>query len=258
MLEASATRSATPLDGPTWSGRLGVVSPHLDDAVLSLGVAIRAATRRGASVDVVTVMAGDPTSSTRADDSNRRAGFSTAGEAARLRRKEDRRACRLVGARPVWLTLSNDRNDGLPDEAEVRNQLADSLVDYDAILLPGFPLTHPHHLQVGRLAVEVLEPGTTVGFYVEQPYASWAALARNSSARGRASPNEGLRKLGVLVDRPAKWTRASGTALDWVGKIRAINAYASQLQVLRRGPRTRILAYEALHGGEAVLWVSLS
>src|SRR3712207_8859213 len=91
-----------------WSGRVAVVSPHLDDAVLSLGASMHAAARRGARVEAVTVLAGDPASTTPADDSNRRAGFATAGEAARLRREEDRRACTAVRATPTWLTLRSE------------------------------------------------------------------------------------------------------------------------------------------------------
>ncbi|MDP9436492.1 MAG: PIG-L family deacetylase, partial [Actinomycetota bacterium] len=54
--------AAEALDGPAWRGRVAVVSPHLDDAVFSLGASIRGAVRRGTRVEVLTVLAGLPDS----------------------------------------------------------------------------------------------------------------------------------------------------------------------------------------------------
>ena len=255
MLSRSRTRSARLLEGPAWRGRVAVVSPHLDDGVFSLGVSMRAATRAGASVDVVTILAGKPASETPADDSNRRAGFATAGEAARARRQEDRRGCEAVGARPVWLDLSDDRNDEVPEE-ELRQAIAQALAGYDAVLIPGFPIAHPDHVRVSRLALEVVPAGRPLGLYVEQPYASWNALARARRPGGVGSRDGALAHLGLAVHPAPRWTRELGTPADWAAKLRGISAYESQLRVLRRGPRIRILAYEAVRRGESVLWLS--
>lgn len=230
------------------------MSPHLDDAALSLGASIRDATRRGAQVDVVTVLAGNPASTTPADEHNRRAGFRTVGEAARMRRQEDRTACRHLGCTPVWLPLSDDGNEDRAEEL-VREVLRPAMEPYDAVLLPGFPLAHSDHRLVSDTALKILQPGRLVGLYVEQPYASWNALARRPSTR--ASRDAGLVTLGLRTT-PPRWTRHAGRPSDWVAKNKAMSAYVSQLSVLRKAPRTRILAYEALHGGEAVLWLTLS
>jgi LmbE family N-acetylglucosaminyl deacetylase len=256
VLRGSPTRAATTLPGSAWHGRVAVVSPHLDDAVFSLGASIRAATRRGVAVDVVTVLAGDPSSESAADESNARAGFATAGEAARLRREEDARACAHVGARPVWLDLSDDRAAPV-DDATLHDALREALEGYDAVLLPGFPLAHPDHVRVARAALHVLGDGRVVGLYVEQPYASWARLAR--SGRGDEGPTLATSPgvLGLRVDDRARWRRHRGRPAEWLGKLKGMSAYTSQLRVLRRAPRTRMLVYEALHGGEAVLWVTL-
>lgn len=250
----STTRPASPLPAPAWRGRVAVVSPHLDDAAFSVGASIRAATRRRVQVDVVTVLSGDPDSRTPADEHNRRAGFETAGEAARLRRDEDRRACEHLGATPVWLPLSDDDNEERDVEV-VRHSLREALQPHDAVLLPGFPLAHPDHRLVTGLALEVLRPGRHVGLYVEQPYASWHALTRGG--RGTTSRHGALPSVGLGATAEARWTSHAGRAADWIAKTKAMSAYASQLAVLRRAPRTRILAYEALHGGEAVLWLRL-
>ena len=94
-------RGGEPLDGD-----VAVLSPHLDDAILSLGAAISGA--RG-DVRVVTVFAGDPDSTLAAGEWDSRAGFRTVGEAARARREEDALACADVGARPVWLPFVDDQ-----------------------------------------------------------------------------------------------------------------------------------------------------
>src|SRR5919109_2160206 len=78
-------------------GKVVVLSPHLDDAVLSIGAGIRRATRLSrAGVTTVTVMGCDPHSHAPAGFWDRQSGFRTEGEAARRRREEDRRACQLV------------------------------------------------------------------------------------------------------------------------------------------------------------------
>ncbi|HEV3227404.1 MAG TPA: PIG-L family deacetylase, partial [Acidimicrobiales bacterium] len=83
---------------PALQGSVVVLSPHLDDAVLSLGATIAASVRAGASVRVVTVFSGDPTSTRAASRWEVQCGFSSAAEAARTRRDEDTVACGRIGA----------------------------------------------------------------------------------------------------------------------------------------------------------------
>jgi LmbE family N-acetylglucosaminyl deacetylase len=257
MLAAGPTRHAGALPGAAWAGRVAVVSPHLDDAVLSVGASMRAAVRRGAQVDVVTVLAGHPDSATPSDDSNRRAGFSTAGEAARARRAEDGRACRDLGVTPVWLHFSDDLNDRPPDAAELARTLAEVLGPYDAVLLPGFPLAHPQHERVSRAALGALGPGRRIGLYVEQPYSSWMLLSRRGLQRTAPARNRALRRLGLDVRPSPRWLPERASPGDWALKSRAIGRYRSQLRVLRRAPRLRIAGDHLLHGGEVVLWCRL-
>lgn len=256
MTTTRASRRSDPLPGDHWRGRVCVVSPHLDDAVLSLGASIAAAARAGVEVDVLTVLAGDPQSATAGDESTRRAGFATAGAAAAARRVEDDRACRRVGARPVWWPLSDDTNDAPPDPEQIRARLEAALPAYDAVLAPGFPLQHAHHRLVARLVVEAMPPGAVLGLYVEQPYASWRLLARRRTP-DRPSEAEMLEGIGLSVSPPVRWTRRARSPADWLAKLGGVNAYESQLRVLRRLPRTRLFGYEAMKGGEMVLWCQL-
>lgn len=258
MPEAVTARTATPLPTTHWAGRVTIVSPHLDDAVLSLGASMRAASRRGTQVDVLTVLSGDPASETPSDKHNRRAGFETAGAAARARQLEDERACRMVGSRAMWLPLADDANEAPLSDEEIAVPLAKRLEGYDAVLVPGFPLHHRDHKRVSRLALAALAPGTIVGLYVEQPYASWRALSRKRLKRSPMEPmHVALEAAGLRLTAGGLWRRTSCAPSDWVAKVRAAGAYRSQIAVLRRAPRTRILAYELLRGGERVLWCRL-
>jgi LmbE family N-acetylglucosaminyl deacetylase len=216
--------------------KIVVVSPHSDDAVLSLGAAIASWVRRGAVVELLTVLALDPESSTPAGGWDGRAGFATEGEAAARRRDEDRRACAVLGASPSWLPFGSVDYERHGDENDVRAAVAAALAGADAVLLPGSPLTHPDHAWLVRALVET--PLPRVGLYAEQPYTRKAGDAPASppwlgDALGRAafeSADPGLR------DRVAKW--------------RAIRQYASQLPLLalegslRRGPASLALAPE--------------
>jgi LmbE family N-acetylglucosaminyl deacetylase len=243
--------TATALDAPVWRGDIAVVSPHLDDAVLSLGASMRAAARRGAEITVLTVLAGDPASEAPADAGHRAMGFSTAAEAARTRRAEDARACRALGIRPLWLDVPPLA--AIPDEIVERLRI--ELADRDAVLVPGFPLTHPDHVAVAHAVLEVLAPEQRVGLYVEQPYAAWNSLSRSFGPR--VEPDAALRRLQLAISPGARWVRGPVGPGDWVAKLRASGAYHSQLLILRRAPRPRILLYEAVHGGERVLWCRL-
>ncbi|CAA9465199.1 MAG: hypothetical protein AVDCRST_MAG38-774 [uncultured Solirubrobacteraceae bacterium] len=256
MSEAIKGRVGTPLPLPRWGGRMAIVSPHLDDAVLSLGASTRAATRLGTSVDVLTIFSGDPTSTTPSDQHNRHAGFRTAGEAARARRVEDEKACRLVGARALWLPFADDANETPAADDEIVEALVERLDGYDSVLLPGFPLRHPDHRRVSRLALQALSPGAYVGLYVEQPYASWRVLSHMAITK-QAPPAVDLEEIGLTVDPAGPWLASRCSPSDWAAKAAASGAYVSQMSVLRRAPRARILAYELLRGGERVLWCSI-
>lgn len=257
MPDREAARIGTPLPAGAWTGRVAIVSPHLDDAVLSLGASMRAVSRRGVHVDVLTVLSGDPESATPSDEHNAKAGFATAGDASCARRLEDERACQALGAQAMWLPFADDANEAPPDDDAIAGELARRLKGYDAVLLPGFPLLHRDHQRVSRLVLRTLEPDSVIGLYVEQPYASWHSLSRASIKREPAPAGGTLADVGLRLTSEGRWQRTRCAPSDWAAKVRATGAYRSQIAVLRKAPRTRILAYEVLRGGERVLWCGL-
>ena len=209
--------------------RIVVVSPHLDDGVLSLGAAMSAWGREGARVELLTVLACDPDSTAPAGGWDRRAGHATEGESARARRDEDRRACEHLGVTPRWLPFGSVDYERHGTEGEVREAVLEVVGGAAEVLLPGFPLSQPDHVWLARLLDGLDREPTRVGRYVEQPYA---------------------RRDGGVPD-PA-FRPAPGGARHRLSTWRAIREYRSQLPLLgmarslKRGPFSLALAREAV------------
>lgn len=151
-----------------------IVSPHYDDAVLSLGGWIAAETEAGRSVRVITAFGNSPEDTgLPAGPWDERGGFTTAVEAVRARRSEDEAAVRSLGAELAVLPfpdsgyLMAERSESLFLEA-----IAPHLADAAEVFLPGFPLIHADHRWLAGLDYSRVGDFKT-RFYVEQPYARW-------------------------------------------------------------------------------------
>jgi len=229
-----------------------VISSHLDDAVMSLGASIVRATREGRPVGVLTVFAGKPHSQVPAGSWDRRAGFATEGEAVRARRREDKEACRLVGAEPSWLSFSEADYAGIRNEGEVWSAVTDALADTGAVLVPGFPLTNPDHAWLSRLLLERGLPCGRIGLYAEQPYRY--IVRRERPRLDLPAP------LPLSPSQIPKWTHPAGALPDLRTKRRAMLAYRSQLPLLGLAQNGswklhRMLLHETIRRGEAVAWL---
>jgi LmbE family N-acetylglucosaminyl deacetylase len=226
--------------------RIAVVSPHLDDAALSVGAAIARWTRRGSHVVVITVLANDPNLAGPASEWDRRAGFATRREAATKRRAEDERACAILGAHPAWLPFGDAEHPRGGTEAEICTALQQAVGDADVLLVPGYPLTHPggDHLFVARIALALPERPLHVGLYAEQPYAV-SRLVKRLARRPAPLP----------YDSRLEWTKIRPDLVDWRVKQAAIASYRSQTPLLGPFLRTRIAMYELAIRGEAIAWL---
>jgi LmbE family N-acetylglucosaminyl deacetylase len=241
----------------TLEGRVVVVSPHLDDAVFSLGAAIARASRSGAHMSVVTVFAGVPTSTVRAGWWDEQAGFTSEGEAARARREEDRVACKVVGATPVWLPFSDATYERRVEEDELWAAVESAIEGAETVLIPGYPLEHVDHLIVSRLILGRGAGTARLGLYVEQPYAKRRAKRR--AWIRPVAPDQ----LETVRGRELPWTYLAAEPRDTRAKRRAALSYRSQIplfgrwhvEALGRLLITRVALYERLRGGEAVAWL---
>jgi len=223
--------------------RVVVVSPHSDDGVLSLGAAIASWARQGAHVKLLTVFALDPASAAPAGGWDARAGFRTEGEAASRRREEDLAACGILGATAAWLPFGSVDYERHGDETAVREAILAAADDVDALLLPGFPLSHPDHEWLARALLEARMSCRRLGLYVEQPY------ARRTEGDPRV-PSWGEQALG----QTPVFEVVSSRVRDRLAKWRAIRQYRSQLPLLGMGRSLRHAPHSILRG-ERIGWV---
>lgn len=260
-----------------FGSRLAVVSPHLDDAALSVGATIAWAVRNGVEVSVVTVFAYDPDRQLEPGAWDKFCGFRSSREAAIVRRREDAESCALMGARPVWLPFMDvEYDDGTPDD-QLAAAIIDAVSTADTVLLPGYPLTASDHLRVTRLLLE-RPVRARLALYVEQPYASWRLLGRGrrTGAAGlslrRSLGNAvaiGLRtsagrrllnpqgRMEHLLPRgwASTWDRSSAGLRDWRIKHRAVKAHRSQGRSFGPLVVSRVALYEWGWGGEGLGWL---
>jgi LmbE family N-acetylglucosaminyl deacetylase len=198
-----------------------VLSPHCDDAVLSLGATIADHVRRSGSVTVVTALPGDVHSDAPASEWDRRAGFGTAGEAARARRQEDLEACEAIGARPVHLDGLDERYGAARDDA-LLHSLSRLAAEHDVLWVPGAPLAHPDHRRLALRAIDELASALEVRFYGEEPYLTLA----------RRAPRPDDAPVSVT------WRRTRPSLAAMRAKARGVGRYRSQLALLT-GPAGR-------------------
>ena len=217
-----------------------MVSPHLDDGVLSLGAAMASWARRGSHVELLTVLACDPDSDAPAGGWDRRAGHSTEGESARARREEDRRACEHLGASPRWLPFGSVDYERHGTDDEVRDAVAARADRADALLVPAFPLSHPDHAWLARVLAGGRYGCCRLGLYAEEPY----------TRRGSDPTIPGW--IMEILEEEVDFNPVSAALRDRLAKWRAIREYGSQLPLLgmarslRRGPLAVALAREAV------------
>ena len=226
-----------------WS--LAVLSPHLDDAALSLGATIAGWDGR---VRVVTVLAGDPAATDVPGPWDAASGYASSGDAAVARREEDRRAMSILGAEPVWLPFCDEQYERGGGDDRVWDTIVAAVDGADRVLVPGYPLRHADHRWLHELVTRRRPPEWDLGVYVEQPYALRRRPERDTDP---ASPAAGLRFASIPSFRRER--RA---------KRRACRAYDSQLRVLAkpiaatpRGLVHRIERVERARGGEQVAWL---
>jgi LmbE family N-acetylglucosaminyl deacetylase len=224
------------------AAELLILSPHLDDGVLSLGAFIATATAAGALVTVVTIFGGNPGSTAAAGRWDGRAGFDTAGAASRGRRNEDRHACHLLGAACEWLPFLDGDYGPPPAEAVVWDRLRSRIDAADHVFVPGRPLIHRDHAWVSRLVSERADPEKLV-FYAELPYDAWPE-DRRQGQDALAEPA-----------RAREWSAPRTTVSARFRKWRATAAYSTQLAWLAR-PGYRLAVWQTRFGRERLAWPS--
>lgn len=119
-----------------------IISPHLDDAVLSVGQVM--AGRPG--MTVATVFSGIPQDCQILTTYDANCGFADAVDAVTTRRGEDRAAVNLLDGHAEWLDFTDHQYGEPANEAAIVDALA-ALVDGAAatLLIGPLGLAHPDH-----------------------------------------------------------------------------------------------------------------
>jgi LmbE family N-acetylglucosaminyl deacetylase len=215
------------IDAGAWQGAgpVLVVSPHLDDGVMSCGCLIAGLARQRA-VAVATVFAGRPRAGDPAfGEWDRAAGFAPGSDVVGRRRTEDRSALAILGARPHWLSFCDSQYGRSPQAGAIARRLArlPALQRNDTVVFFPLGLFHSDHRLVREAVLALLRrrrPGARWLAYEDALYRRLPGL--RDAALGR------LRRAG-LAPRPA---RAAADAEAQRRKARAVACYRSQLRAL--------------------------
>lgn len=201
-----------------------VISPHLDDAVLSCAAMIA----EHPNLTVVTVLAGAPATNHIGYNSVT-TGATYAPEALRIRRDEDAAALSALSATHLWLDfLDNDyaepgRSTNEADEVVTALRRLIEL-HHPATVFSPLGLWHVDHLFVSDVCIEVARSSSIDWYlYDDQPYAAGDAEAVR-------------RRLGDL-GRTLRLSEPVTTPGNQEVKRRAAKAYRSQYRPLKRSHR---------------------
>ena len=217
-------RCASTPAGPR-TGTLVVVSPHLDDAVLSCAGLLAA--RPGARV-VTTYTAGPP-SWAGLTDWDRSCGFRPGDDVMAVRKREDLAALAVLAAAPVWLDVVEGQYAEGADLGEVARRLGRGIEALDpepSVVAVPLGVGHPDHVRVSDAMLALHEQGVLRGaswlVYGDLPYAGRSPDL--VAARTAALAARGLRL------EPHEATDPVDTAL----KTAAVGRYRTQIRPLWR------------------------
>lgn len=205
-----------PLDAK----KLLVISPHLDDAVLSCGALL--AQVPGATV--ATVFAGIPRQADRLTAWDAASGFRDARHAMLSRREEDRQALALLGVTPLWLDFCDSQYHETASLGEL-SDAASALIGRtcpDTILFPA-GLFHSDHALVHDAVLALLQRHAGAAWFLyEEPWY-------------RRVPGLLQERLARLLGDGIQATPAAGPdGGKAAAKREAVHCYASQLRALER------------------------
>lgn len=182
-----------------------LISPHLDDAVLSAGRFLAG----NPDSTVVTIFAGIPKNKELLTDYDGKMGFSSSTEAMKIRRAEDIAALYVLDAKAVHLNYYDEqyaRDE--PTYAVALNSLIKLAEDCDVVLGP-LGIRHPDHVRTRRI-VDALAVSVEVPIYL------WADLPYRVTDPGSAWEIAGKLKKVELLQGDAKY------------KLQACRKYSSQ------------------------------
>ena len=237
-----------------------ILSPHLDDAVLSCWHVL---TQPG-GVMVINVFAGVPAGLQAPAWWDAFTGATDSGERVRERIEEDRLALALAEREPTNLGFLDEqyREQAQPLE-QLIEQIASRLPPEAGIYAPAALTNHADHVLVRDAALELRSAGADVWLYADLPHATvhgwpaWVAGTRTPATKDLAAAvwARVLASTGLAVAE----LMPSVHALDpeaHVRKLAAVHMYRTQLTALEEFADRPLTDREAL--GYEVAWATRS
>jgi GlcNAc-PI de-N-acetylase len=212
------------------SDTVAILSPHLDDAVLSCWHLLAGP----ASVRVVNVFTGMPEGGL--GEWDRATGATDSPERMRERLDEDRAALQSVARPAVNVGLLDEQYRNGSEPASVCEAIASVVVSGDIVYAPAGFGGHTDHVLVRDAGLALRDRGTHVRLYADLPHAAaagWPGWIAEGEDRLEADGgwHSALSDAGVEPDE----ARASVQRLDreaFRRKLGALHCYATQLPAL--------------------------
>lgn len=227
-----------------------ILSPHLDDAVLSCWHVLR----EPGDVRVVNVFAGLPGRGAAPGWWDR---GSEPREMVKTRRAEDAAALASAAREARNLPLLDCQyRDGDQPPAPLLEALRSALSPGARLLAPAALGAHPDHVAVRTAALELRRVGFEVGLYADLPHACARGWPDWISPGARASEISGMWEVALAETAVAPERRVPEVCrlaeAEFERKIEAVRRYATQVPVLERAFGRRFDDPELL--GYEVTW----
>jgi len=234
---------------------LVVLSPHLDDAVLSAFCLLTEST----SATVVTVCAGVPDESVPPSEYDLLTRSASPRARVLARRAEDARVLEGLGVGHVHLdVLDSPYRTVDPQPAELARAIAAVLPDHDTIVIPAAIGAHPDHVLTREAAL--LLPVVAVRLAVaDLPYAAvfgWPAIVTGRPDPPFLDPSAAwapsLRRLAEASGREPELIVQRLSPAQQRRKLAALHRYETQFDAQEAGPSREIS--HARRRGYEVTW----
>jgi hypothetical protein len=212
-----------------------ILSPHLDDAVLSCWHVLDGRSE----VTVVNVFTGSPPQGAPVAYWDRLTGARDSVQRMRERHAEDRRAMAMTGRRALHLDLLDKQyRRGDPCAEQLRHRLVEVLDPHATVWAPAGLRHHRDHELVRDAALELAEAGWSVAIYADLPHGirrGWPGWVADADAGGcREVDGEWhavLADAGLVVERLVPRVHPLD-ARARARKLRALDAYRTQRAAL--------------------------
>lgn len=210
-----------------------VLSPHLDDAVLSCWHVLGGP----GEVTVINVFAGFPPAGSEASWWDRLTGATDSTVRMAERHAEDRAACAISGRTATYLEFLDNQYDPSGQSVDDIASALRAVIDPEAVVYAPAALgDHADHEQVRAAALELASTGQRVWLYADHPHAvrdGWPAWVSGAEPKGddaiamhwdRCLGGSGVTQLRPPIHRLDEEEQHR--------KLQAASAYRSQIAAL--------------------------